>query len=450
MKKMQLVRFFTCICVLGLLTFGDEAKAAPISEGTSVVAASLTHGPIVGGVSESSAVVLVRISKMASVSIAYSTDPTFESDLHFSSSVITKIGSDFTARITLKDLRPDTVYFYVVLVNGGLQAFSVLPSFSTAPPLGTSKDFQFVVFSDLSSRSEFSAPAYQAAANDTPAFVLQIGDFDHRDPGSPRRSSIDIGNWRKMHRDVLHDNTAGQQFAQYIGSSFPLYHVWDDHDYGENNADRTAWWKDMAQKAFLEYFPMPPLPNKDGGLWYSFRYAQAEIFMLDSRSQRDPIGDSSPSMLNGGGLTNGQKDWLLAGLLASPARWKFVVSSSAWNPTVSKPDSWHSYVEEQNELVRFIQDNGISGVIVLSGDLHSGGAIDDGTHSYFPELSVPTTNIQGQADCTGGDCGVWSEGVITGTDPSGYAIVQVTSETVTLQVRDDDGSLRLEYSISPP
>lgn len=449
MKKMQLIRFIVCVGVLGLLLLGD-VSASMAESMPAVTAASLTHGPIVGGVSDSGAVVFARTNGAATVTIAYSTDPSFESDLHFSLGRQARSKNDYTVHTRLKNLQPSTQYFYVVLVDGVLQPLPVLPHFTTAPVPGTVTDFQFAVFSDLSSRPEVGAAAYQAAANDNPAFVLQIGDFDHRDPGSRLRPSIDIGNWRKMHRDVLHDNTAGQQFAQYIGPSFPFYHTWDDHDYGENNADRTAPWKDMAQRAFLEYFPMPPLPNRAGGLWYSFRYAQAEIFVLDSRSQRDPIGDPSPSMLNGGGLVESQKDWLLTSLLASPARWKFIVSSSAWNPTVSKPDSWHSYGEEQNELVSFIQDNGISGVIFLSGDLHSGGAIDDGTHSYFPELSVPTTNIQGQLDCTGGNCGIWSEGVITGSDPSGYALVHVTSETVVLQIRDDDGSLRLERQISSP
>ena len=458
--KVQSSWLVTCVGVLGLFILpGDTSKAGPTWERAPAAAATLTHGPVVGGVSDSGAVVFVRTSAAATVRVAYSRDPSFQSDLRFSLGVKARNRNDYTVHVRLKNLQPATSYFYQVRVDGRLQALPVQHRFTTAPVVATSADFRFAVFSDLSSRPEVGAPAYQSAASDNPAFVLQIGDFDHRAPGSPLRPSIDVDNWRKMHRDVLHDNTAGQQFARYIGSSFPFYHTWDDHDYGENDADRTAWWRNMAQRAFLEYFPLPPLPNREGGLWYSFRYAQVEIFMLDSRSQRDPAGDPlipSPSMLDGGGLAESQKDWLMAGLLASPARWKPIVSSSAWNPTVGKPDSWHGYVEEQNELAHFIQDNGISGVIFLSGDLHSGGAIDDGTNSYFPELSVPTTNISGQADCAGGDCGVWSEGLITGGDPSGYALVHVTSngsggtEEVVLQVRAEDGSLRLEHRISLP
>ena len=419
----------------------------------------VTHGPIVGGVSDSTAVVFFRSSSAASVSILYSTDPSFEVDLHTSSIAQATAEGDFTAQVGIRDLKPSTTYFYKVLLSGNVQELAIEHRFTTAPPPEAIVDFDFAVFSDLSSDPPFDAPAYVSAANEDPAFVLQIGDFDHREPGGSRFPSITISNWRRMHQEVLQDSPSGQDLARYITPRFPLYHIWDDHDYGANNTDRTRWWKGLATQAFKEYYPLPPLPNPDGGLWYSFRYAQAQFFILDLRSQRDPEGDPQipqPSMLDGGHIANDQNSWLKEALARSTARWKFVISTSVWNPNSKQGDSWYAYRQEQVELVDYIREKGITGVIIISGDLHSAGGIDDGTNSYFPELSVPATNMRGTRHCTGGSCGPWSEGMITGIDPSGYAMVHVLHDVATgldkvvLETKAADGSLRLEYTVTRP
>ena len=71
-------------------------------------------------------------------------------------------------------------------------------------------------------------------------------------------------------------------------------------------------------------------------------------------------------------------------LLASTAVWKLVMSSVPWNPTSKDVDSWQGFQTEQHELVSFIESKGITGVLFASGDMHSGGGIDDGTTSFFP------------------------------------------------------------------
>lgn len=416
----------------------------------------LTHGPIVGGVSEHQAVVFGRLSQAGVARVAY-TDSRFWRNVQLSAPVEASQEGDFTVRIPLNGLQPATTYRYRIVTGAWPGVLTKTAQFSTAPLPDSNLSFSFAVFSDLSTLN-VGAPAYASAAAHGPSFALQIGDFDHRNPGAwPGEPKIE--RWRRMHRDVLGDSLAGQDLQQQIAASIPLYHIWDDHDYGADNADRTAPWKPLAAQAFSEYYALPPLPNPDGGLWYRFRHAQAEIFMLDLRSQRDPNDlPQSPdkSILDGAEILNGQKTWLKNALLASSARWKFLVSSSGWNPKGKQVDSWAQFTDEQDEIVRFIQDHGISGVIVLSGDLHSAGGIDDGSNSIFPELSVPTTNIGRQRDCTSGECGTWSEGILTGVDPSGFALVTISydpstgADSVRLQVFGEDGSLRLEYLIEAP
>lgn len=429
---------------------------------TSDVGVPVTHGPIVGGVTDTSANIFVRTEEGASVKIAYSTiTPYSPQTAALSQESQTQASSDLTAIIPLSNLNPETKYYYWIAINSDTPDTSKTYEFITFPTPDSARDFNFAVFSDLSQRKELRAISYQSAANDSPSFILQIGDFDHRDPGD-KPTPITLENWRKMHRDMFQDMPAGQDFATYIAPYFPLYQMWDDHDYGDNNTDRTAWWKDLATQAFKEYHPLPPLPNPNRGLWHNFHYAQAEVFMLDLRSQRDPNNDadnSEKSMLDGANIENGQKDWLKSALANSTVRWKFIISTSVWNPKSKKVDSWYLFQNEQQELVKFIQDNNITGVIILSGDIHTGGAIDNGTNSYFPELNVPTINMEASTGCTGGYCGFWSEGIVTdgdGIDPSGYALVKVEYDDSTgtdraiLQTKDKNGNLRLEYTVELP
>ena len=229
---------------------------------------------------------------------------------------------DWTAIIQLSELIPETMYFYRLLVNQ-----YILPSvyqLKTSPPTSAKRSFSFAVLSDF---RDSVASSYRSVAEDEPAFVVFLGDFSHREPST-------LAEMRDMHRTLRGPETpAGRDFISYM-RKFPFYHVWDDHDLGKNDADKTFHGKEDALRAFREYFPTPTLPSPNG-IWHKFRYAQAEVFMLDLRSQRDPnsVSDSPSKSILGAE----QKAWMKEGLLrARSATWRFLMSTVPFNPT-SKP-----------------------------------------------------------------------------------------------------------------
>lgn len=440
-----------CPCVSFALAGFLAATGSPQST-------PITHGPVLGAAAEDSIQVWARVFSDQSVRAVCALDPAFTTGLRASSSVRPSAEQDFTITLQLSNLEVESVYFYFLESGPGSpnpwrsQTFS----FRTSPPATERRMFRFAVLADASQDPSASGAAYAAAAADAPDFVLQIGDLDHRNPAA---KGAKLENWRAMYRDQLGDLAAGRTLTTLLTPFVPLYHIWDDHDYGDNNADRTAPWKATAKRAFTEYFPLPQLPNPSAGLWYSVRYAQAEFFVLDLRYQRDPDDDPDgpwKSMLDGARIRNDQKDWLLQSLDASNARWKFLVSSSCWNPRGKQIDSWALYQNEQQEIVEFVRNRRIRGIVVLSADIHSGGAIDDGRNSYAPEISVPSTNTpRPKSGCTGGDgCGTWSVGVKSHeSDPSGYALITVEpdpldgADSVLLQAKDATGAVRLEYRV---
>ena len=406
--------------------------------------AVLTDPLIVGGVTSSEAQVFARVNATASVAIQYSTSTSFSGTQTTIARNATS-PNDFTTILPLQGLLPETQYYYRAVINGTPVNDATVHSFVTYAAPNTVAQFSFAVTADLQNINadpSVPAPVYSSIAAEDHAFLMQVGDIDHRNPSR-------LSGMREMHREVRGPgNASGADFAKYIAPTLPVVYVWDDHDFGGNNSDKNFSGKAAALQAYNEYYPTVTRPNQ-AGIWHSFRYGQAEFFMLDVRSQRDPASQTdgpSKSMLDGNNIANDQLTWLKSGLLNSTSTWKFIASGVAFNPTTKPADSWGAYARERQELVNFIENNGITGVIVLSGDLHSGGAIDDGRNSDFPEMSVPHTNLHSSKRASG-PAGSWSQGIDSGAIPGGYSTVTVTADKVILQTRAVNGTVKKSFTI---
>ena len=85
-----------------------------------------------------------------------------------------------------------------------------------------------------------------------------------------------------------------------------------------------------------------------------------------------------------------QKDWLKQELLSSTAMFKIVVSSVSAHLNIrpKSTDQWgNGYTDEAAEMKFFIEanKNNLSNVLLVSGDLYSGGGIDTGSNIAWGE-----------------------------------------------------------------
>jgi alkaline phosphatase D len=434
-------------CRVKTLFIQIVAVFAQVMAGGLVLAQVLTHGPVVGGVTSSKARVFLRTDQEARVALCYGADPNLGT-CQMSETYQTRSARDFTKIILLSGLLPDTTFYFNILVNGVPQLTSPpYPSFTTFPTAGSLRNFNFVVLTDFVSTDHLINPVqtYASAAAEHPAFVFIGGDFDHRNPGSLQAK-------RRMFKDLYDANTPFMaDFVNLILRQTPIIHQWDDHDAGMNDVDRTYPDWNLSQKVFEEYVPRYPLPSVTPGIWQKFSYAQADFFVLDCRSQRDPKldpDDENKSMLDGNDLgAAGQLQWLEGGLLSSTARWKIIFTSVNINPTTNFPDGWAGYQTEWNSLKSFINANNIQGVVFISGDLHAGG-IDNGINAGFPELCVVQAN--GMAGrCPTHRPGLWSEGYYQG-GCTGYGLVRILQnpDRLILQVKDEYGNRQIAYTVS--
>lgn len=180
----------------------------------------------------------------------------------------------------------------------------------------------------------------------------------------------------------------------------PNYATWDDHDYGWNNADSTFPGKHDALKVFKGFWPNDfTHGDTAAGIYYSFRQYDTEFFMTDNRWHLHPEGDTGSSFLG-----PQQLKWLQESLKKSDATFKFIcigsqVISDAWYD-----DSYAKYPVERNQLLNFITENNIPGVVFLTGDKHmtelskldwKGYPFYDFTCSPLTAPIVPTKNMPG-------------------------------------------------------
>jgi alkaline phosphatase D len=410
-------------------------------------AATLTHGPIVGGVTANDAKVLIRSNKAASVKIFYGTDPSLATGL-FTQSVSTSLSQDFSRIIPLSDLEPKTIYYLNVFVDDIPQFTPPYPLFATFSPKNTPTDFKFIVLSDfLNAREKISlpdSPTFFYASQEGAQFAFIGGDFDHRNPTTLQQKA-------QMFKDLYSENYE-KELVNGIFRTMPMVHQWDDHDAGWNNCDKTYWFWAWSKRVFAAAVPSYNLPA-GFGIWQSFSYGNVDFFVLDCRSQRDPDwkrDNMNKSMLDGRHLGSaGQLEWLKMGLLNSTARWKIIFSSVVTNPTTKHDDGWAAFQTEWGNLRKFIEDNQIYDVVFISGDLHM-GAIDNGRAAGFPEMSIPAANDL--TCCTSSVKGTWSEGYYYNAEGCrGYGVITVSTDPdrILLEVKDENGNVRVAYDILP-
>jgi len=407
----------------------------------------LTHGPVVGGVTDSQAQVFVRTNQSAAVILQYSTDPGLAGALS-TSPITTTSTSDLTAKIPLSGLTAETTYYLNVLVNNVPQLSAPYPFFTTFAPAGTSRDFQFIVLTDFVSvgKMDASVQTFANASAEQPAFAFIGGDFDHRGP----RTLADKRNMFKQLYDPSTPFMSG--FVPLILQRMAIAHQWDDHDSGANNCDKTYPDWALTQQAYQEYTPTYPLPSVSPGIWQKFSYAQADFFLLDCRSQRDPDGDpdhTGKSMLDGNNIgAAGELEWLETGLLNSTAKWKVIFTSVVTNPSTKQNDGWGAFQTEWNILKNYILANNILNVVFIAGDLHL-NAIDNGSASGFPEMCVAQANRTINFSCATAPNGTWSEGYYDDTC-AGYGLVNIdrNPDRLVLQAVDEFGIIRIAYTVN--
>ena len=303
---------------------------------------------MLGAVSETAAAIWFRTTMPgdATVTLSRITPPSQRR----SQRITTVATSDNAGIVKFDNLRQNTRYRYAVLA--GESRFE--GDLTTLGPSLKNRAVRMVYgygYNHGQNRMRPGTSVFMEMASRKADLVLFLGDFPYTAAGT--QEQVRSGN--KKLRTVV-------GFRE-LTSSTPTYGIYDDHDFGPNDCDGTHEHAEEALAAFKEYWPNPSygLPG-DKGIYCSFVVGDIEFFLLDGRY---PARKSQKTMLG-----KIQFDWLCNGLKRSRSRYKVLVSGTQFGRV--KDDGWAGryYVDERERLFSFIFENGITGVIGVSGDVH--------------------------------------------------------------------------------
>lgn len=261
------------------------------------------------------------------------------------------------ATVRLDGLTPDTAYRAILRAEDGRR--SEVVRFRTALDVGAERLLVIGATSCLGSENR-PWPTLSRAAEQELDVMLLLGDTIYSSSSTLQGYREEWGDQVRI--DGLRD----------LQRSTSIVATWDDHEVANNwylGDNVTPERLEAATQAFRDHLPWEDGPG-GLGLWRVLRWgAVCDLIVLDSRSER---------ILDEQYLSPEQMAWLKETLSTSTARFKVILNSVPVTDlyelflTVEADDRWQGYQAQRDEILGFIDDEGVEGVLWLAGDLHYG------------------------------------------------------------------------------
>jgi alkaline phosphatase D len=325
---------------------GQSACSSILSRADARTGLSLCY--VVGDVTPDGAMVWLRAEPGSKMFLQYGKDPSL-GELSSIGPFSVEKNADNTALIRLENLEPATTYYYRAAVADKQPGY--VARFITAPKPEDPATVSFC-FSGDTRESYQPFTVMDAIRAQRPNFFVHLGDTIYADRGGSAYRLSDF--WAKYRAN------RADAWSQFCLAETSAYVVWDDHEVEDDYLPGNPL-ASVGRKAFLDYWPIRRYPDEPERIYRSFRWGQAlELFLLDVRQYRDPK--------HGTMLGQAQKEWLLERVARSQAIFKFI--ATAVPMAGGGIDRWDGYPTERAEILRYVKEKKISGVVFLSADLH--------------------------------------------------------------------------------
>jgi alkaline phosphatase D len=302
-------------------------------------------------------------------------------------------------KFILVALKINQTYDYQLILDGKVQTLPYATSFTTKDLWEYRKpapDFTFLTGScsyvndtiyDRPGKPYGSDYEVFEQMGKTPAsFCVWLGDNTYT-------REVDFSSRYGMNYRYSHTRRLPQM--QKLWASMSHYAIWDDHDYGPNNANKSFRFKEYSRELFMNYWGNPSYGEKNEGIFTMQKYGDCEFFLCDDRYFRsddnmlDTLNDRpNPTKRMLGEM---QMEWLKNYLVTSESTFKFVCVGSQVLNDITPFDALRHFPVEYQELIDFITIHKIKGVIFLSGDCHHSIVVKKDRPGTYPLYDVVTS-----------------------------------------------------------
>ena len=244
-------------------------------------------------------------------------------------------------------------------------------------------------------------PVLERVVEQQPDLFIYLGDNIY---GDSRDMDVLRGKYAKL---------AAKPEFQTLRKNVAVLSIWDDHDYGENDAGKEYPFYKESRQIFLEFWRVPedsPRRAHDGIYGVHFFRSEGhtvQVLLLDTRSFRSPLKKNTVLEAVGGKFKNdyqpdsdpsktilGETQWMwLEEQFRTPADLRVIASSIQFGHEYNGYESWTNLPLEQERLVETIRRTKAAGVVLLSGDVHWGEISRRDFPGLYPLYDVTASGI---------------------------------------------------------
>jgi alkaline phosphatase D len=400
MKK-NTIRYFLTICLVAMSHF---AFVQSILDPVECIA-PFYHGVASGDPESDKVMIWTRITPTDFGSTLTGTyqvalDNQFQ-NIVSTGSYSTDSTMDFTVKVDITGLQPNTFYYYEFHYDG---YYSQVGRTKTLP-VGDIENMRLAIVSCANLESGYFN-VYDAIAerNDIDA-ILMLGDYiyEYESGGFGPNPNVDR-SWEPL-EEIIGLNDYRLRYNSYkmdpslrkLHQNYPWICIWDDHetandsytDGAQNHQTNEGSWYDRmsnGKKAYFEWIPIRPQIADSQKIFRTFDLGNlAKLIMLDTRleGRNEQLNQTDPNLNNPDRTILGteQMDWFKNELLTSPQQWK-IIGNQVMVGEVKilgipiNTDSWDGYPADRQRLFDHLTTNNIDNMVVLTGDIHTSWAMN--------------------------------------------------------------------------
>jgi alkaline phosphatase D len=209
-----------------------------------------------------------------------------------------------------------------------------------------------------------------------------------------------------------YDRLAAKPEFQRLKAATELVAVWDDHDFGWNDAGRHFPLKEATKEIFLDFWevandsPRRNHPGIYGTKWLEKNGRKVQIILLDTRTFRDELihraQDSQDTLFKNDYVPNDNPDstflgaaqWAwLEGEFRKKADARLIASSNQFSHQYNGWESWTNVPHERERMTELIKTTKADGVIFMSGDVHWGEISRQDVPGAYPLYDLTSSGI---------------------------------------------------------